>query len=205
MPTRRPAPRCPERLHESQSTVQHLPVDLGRRTKRVVVGPRRGDNIIGLPGAGDVPAKRANVSLGFPDVRWVTAEDINDDGMIAAWQQPSKQFPSGCIELDETHPVIKGQIEFWQAQYPRAVALQVEEIVREAYCDVAMAKVSHMFALTGTVLSEEARNNMLLNPALTTSLLGLIGEDALISPRMGKVGTKRKRTDEGDNLDEAVS
>jgi hypothetical protein len=54
-----------------------------------------------------------------------------------------------------------------------------------------------MFALTGTVISEEQRDTMLDNPALTTSLLGLIAEDAVISPRLGKVGTKRRKdTDE---------
>ena len=37
---------------------------------------------------------------------------------------------------------------------------------------------------------------MLLNPALTTSLLGLISEDALIAPRTGKLGTKRRKVDE---------
>jgi hypothetical protein len=70
--------------------------------------------------------------------------------------------------------------------------MSVEDIVMETYADVAVAKVSHMFALTGAVLSEEQRNEMLLNLALTTSMLGLIDEDALISPRLGGLGAKRK-------------
>jgi len=46
---------------------------------------------------------------------------------------------------------------------------------------------------------------MLLNPALTTSLLGLISEDALISPRMGKIGTKRKRDEAESAHDEPAA
>jgi len=42
---------------------------------------------------------------------YVTAEDINDAGMIAAWQKPTAQYPNGCIELDEDHPVVRTQIE----------------------------------------------------------------------------------------------
>jgi hypothetical protein len=42
--------------------------------------------------------------VGVPHCRWVTAEDINDAGMIAAWQKPTAQYPNGCIELDQDHP-----------------------------------------------------------------------------------------------------
>jgi hypothetical protein len=34
--------------------------------------------------------------------------DIADEGMMAAWQGPSKTCPNGLIQLDETHPVIHG-------------------------------------------------------------------------------------------------
>jgi hypothetical protein len=49
--------------------------------------------------------------------------------------------------------------------------------------------------LTGTVFSEEQRDQMLLNPALSATLLGLISEDALIGPRTGKLGVKRRKGD----------
>jgi hypothetical protein len=123
--------------------------------------------------------------------------------MLAAWQRPSASYPSGCIEIDEGHPVICGQIEYWQNQYPPAVKHDVEKIVKEAYEEVAIAKVSHLHALTGSVLSDDQRDQMLLNPALTTSMLGLISEDAVIGPRTGKLGTKRRRS--SDNEAEAES
>ena len=58
---------------------------------------------------------------------------------------------------------------------------------------MAVAKVAHLHALTGTVFSEEQRDQILLNPALSAGLLGLISEDALIGPRTGKLGVKRRK------------
>lgn len=113
---------------------------------------------------------------------------------FATWQKPTAQDPNGCIERDKGHPVIRSQIEYWQQQYSPAFAQDVEKLVKDAYEEVAVAKVSHMYALTGVVFSEEKRDEMLKNPSLTTSMLGLISEDALIGPRTGKLGTKRRRT-----------
>lgn len=169
-----------------------------RKKKVVVVRGRGGDTVIGQPDTGTTPAKRTSVSVGVPHCRWVTAEDINDAGMIAAWQTPTAQYPSGCIELDEDHPVVRTQIEHWQNQYSPAVKNDVEKLVKDAYEDVAMAKVSHLHALTGVVFSEEQRDDMLLNPALSASLLGLIAEDALIGPRTGKLGVKRRKEEAPD-------
>jgi hypothetical protein len=164
------------------------------KKKVVVVRGRGGATNLGNPDTPGVPAKKSTVSLGYPDVEWVNKDDINDDGMIAAWQPPSAVHLNGLISIDETHDVIKGQIEYWQAQYPKAVALKVEEIVKAAYEDVAIAKVSHLHNLVPVVLSENQRDEMLHNPALTTSLLGLIGEDALIGPRLGGLGIGRRKS-----------
>ena len=46
---------------------------------------------------------------------------------------------------------------------------------------------SHHAALNGSV-TDEALDVMLQNPALTASLVGLLGEDALITPRLGGLG-----------------
>jgi hypothetical protein len=177
-----------------------------RRTrKRVIIRGRSGSRTLGQPGVGTERAKSTVVRAGYPDCQWVTAEDINERGMIAAWQPPSKTNENGLIQLDETHPVIRGQIEYWQSQYPRALAQQVENIVKEAYVDVAIAKVSHMHALSGPVISDEQLATMLENPALTASLVGLLGEDALITPRLGGLGAKRKRPEEADSPTESAA
>ncbi|GAB4078709.1 ATP-binding protein [Nostocoides australiense] len=163
--------------------------------KKVVV-PRRGDGqTLGQPGQGDTPAKTTRVAVGIPDCKWVTEADIAEAGMMAAWQPPSALHPNGCIEIASDHQVIRNQVEFHQNHYPPAVAKDIEKIVRDVYEEIAIAKVSHIHAL-GTLFAEEKREEMLQNPSLTTSLLGLIAEDAVIGPRTGKLGTKRRRHEE---------
>jgi hypothetical protein len=70
------------------------------------------------------------------------------------------------------------------------------KIVKKAYEAGEVAKVSHLHALTGSVLSDNQRDAMLLNPALTTRLLGVISKDAVIGPRTGRVSVKRRLSDE---------
>jgi len=96
------------------------------------------------------------------------------------------------------------QIEHWQSQYPPAIANDVRKLVMDAYEEVAVAKVSHLHALTGNVFSEESRDVMLENPALSASLLGLISEDALIGPRTGSLGTKRRKGEASGDPDEVA-
>lgn len=200
----RPRDRQPDTTTEptQQGTAPRTPIDVPvttsrtptKRKKRVVVSGRGGDRTLGPTETGDEPATTTNVTQGYPDVEWVRADDINDPGMIAAWQPRNAEHPNGLIELDETHPLIQSQIRYWQEQYAPGVKFDVEKIVKDAYEDVAVAKVAHMHSLArDKVFSEEQRENMLVNPALTTSLLGLISEDAVISPRLGGLGTKRRR------------
>lgn len=167
-----------------------------KKKKRVVTTGRKGDSELGSQDEGVTPAVKTNVTQGYPDVEWVSADDINDPGMIAAWQPPNAKNPNGLVELDLQHPIIQSQIKYWQDQYNPASKFDVERIVKEAYEDVAVAKVSHMHSLAGDrVFSEEKCAEMLENPALTTSLLGLISEDAVITPRLGGLGTKKRKAD----------
>lgn len=195
----------------SPGTTPRAPIDSPprprkpRKKKVVVVRGRSGENTVGQPNTGDTPARKTVVEAGVPDCRWVTSADINDPGMMAAWQKPTAQDPNGCIELDKEHPVILSQLDYWQQQYSPAVANDIEKLVKDAYEEVAVAKVSHMHALTGVIFSEEQRDEMLQNPSLTTSLLGLISEDALIGPRTGKLGTKRRRPSQDAPADAEIS
>lgn len=42
-------------------------------------------------------------------------------------------------------------------------------------------------------------------PALTTALLGFISEDAIIEPRTGKLGTKRRRGEDETPVEERMT
>jgi hypothetical protein len=69
----------------------------------------------------------------------------------------------------------------------------VKEIVKDAYADVAVTRVSHIHALAGSLLSEEQRDTIRINPTLTASLVGLLGEEALITPGLVVLGGKIKK------------
>jgi len=136
------------------------------------------------------------VTGGIPNYEWVKAEDIDDEGMFASWMKPSARYENGCIQLDETHAVLLEQLNYWKSQYPPTMAGEVERRVKNCYADVAVAKVAHIHALTGALFSEEQRDAMLENHSLTASLLGLLSEDAYISPQLGGLGAKRKKSED---------
>lgn len=160
-----------------------VPKRAASRPKRRIIRSQGGDTTIGQVDTGIAPASRVDAAQGYPAVEWVKLEDINDRGMVAAWTFPNSTYPFGLIEIDETHPVVRGQVDYWKEQYPAGMATDVERIVKDAYEDVAVAEVTHMHSLQkAKVFTEDQRAAMLQNPALTTSLLGLIGEDALITP-----------------------
>jgi hypothetical protein len=180
------------------------PLDVPPPTSRKPKGPRKisvkgrkGKNELGAPGTPGLPAKTTFVSGGVPAVKFVSTEDLADEGMLASWTPPNQFHPDGCIQVDETHPVLVEQIKFWQSQYAPTLAVAVEKKVKDAYADVAVAKVSHIHALAATSLfSEEQRDEMLKNHVLTASLLGLVSEDSYISPQLGGLGSKRKKETE---------
>ena len=191
----------------SPGTIPRTPLDVPTATPRKTRGPRKvvvkgrkGQNELGAPGAPGTPAKSTHVHGGVPTVEFVSAEDLADEGMLASWMPPNQVHPDGCIQIDETHPVLLEQVDHWRSQYPATLAAAVEKKVKDAYADVAVAKVSHIHALTaGSLFSEEQRDEMLKTHVLTASLLGLLSEDSYISPQLGGLGAKRKK-DAGDDL-----
>jgi len=200
-------PKAPDTTTEPHAGAEREPIDSpggGRRgvkrKRRVTVKRRPGSggstgsgSGSGLIETGESPAKAKSAPVGLPHVQWGSKEDVDSDGMIAVWTDPNPSQPSGLILMDKTHPVILSQISYWQSQYDKVNAKQIEEIVRDSYADVAMAKVSHVHALEGSIFSEGVKREMLSNESLTMSLLGLISEDMYISPRLGALGGKKKR------------
>ena len=63
--------------------------------------PATGTGPLGQPGVGTQPAKSTAVRVGYPECVWVVAEDIHDEGMMAAWEGPNATHPHGLIQLDK--------------------------------------------------------------------------------------------------------
>ena len=75
---------------------------------------------------------------------------------MAAWQGPTAQYPSGCIEIALDHQVIQSQIQYWRGHYPASVANDVEKIVKDVYEEIAIAKVSQAMNCVGIWLERNA-------------------------------------------------
>jgi hypothetical protein len=169
-----------------------------RPVKRVVSGHREsgtrgggsGDPAIGrLPGFED--ARPSRVAGGIPHYRRVGKDDV-DTGMLAAWQPNDPDHPEGVVLLNVEHPVLVEQIEFFQRQYPDHYADEIAESVIAVYGETAVAKVAHSEHLKGMHPTSVIEGEFRSSAALTMGLLGLIGEEALIAPRLGRFGVKRR-------------
>jgi hypothetical protein len=141
---------------------------------------------------GTEPAEVANVGGGIPRYRLVTSESGEvAPGMLAAWQPNDPVHKEGAVLIVADHPVLMAEIEHWQAQYPDQYAEEIAKDVAAVYGEFAVAKVAHSEYLKGTIPSKTVDDDLRSEAALTMALLGLIGEEAVIAPRIG--GKYRRR------------
>jgi hypothetical protein len=143
--------------------------------------------------AGKTDAVKTNVAGAIPHYRTVPATDVAP-GMLAAWAPNDPVHPEGAVLLNVEHPVLTAEIEHWQAQYPDHLADSIREDVIDTYGQIAVAKVAHSEHLKGEIPSSVVENELRSEAALTMALLGLIGEEAVIAPRIGGKYRKRRAT-----------
>ena len=105
--------------------------------------------------------------------------------MLAGWAPNHPEHPEGAVQINVDHPVLEEEIAYWQSQYPDHLADQVAEEVIGSYGEIAVAKVAHSEHLKSLMPSSKVENDLRSEEALTMALLGLIGEEAVIAPRVG--------------------
>lgn len=139
---------------------------------------------------GTVPAARSRVAGGIPTYKVVRADAV-DTGMMAAWAPNDPDHPEGAVLLNIDHPVMEEEIAHWQSQYPDHLADQVADEVIATYGEIAVAKVAHSEHLKSILPSSKVEKELRSDAALTMALLGLIGEEAVLAPRIGgKLGRR---------------
>ncbi|MFN8173750.1 MAG: hypothetical protein U0T02_01625 [Solirubrobacteraceae bacterium] len=141
--------------------------------------------------AGDTPAAKVKVSGGIPTYRAVTQDEVGD-GMLAAWQPNDPGHPEGVVLLNVEHPVLANEIEHWQALYADHHADDIKDEVIKAYGEIAVAKIAHSEFLKDVLPSKTVEDDLRSEPALTMALLGLIGEEAVLAPRLGGKFKRRR-------------
>lgn len=140
---------------------------------------------------GSVTAAKTKVAGGIPHWEPVTGDEL-PDGMLASWMPNHPDHPEGAVLIKIDHPVLKAEIEHWQAQYSDHLADKISDEVIAVYGEMAVAKVAHSEYLKSVLPSSTVENELRSDGALTMALLGLIGEEAVIAPRIGgKFGRSR--------------
>lgn len=187
--------RIPKLRAHKKGSLTVDPTQLGNMPRKAIRKKRTGSGTGGGTGgtgggpnigtaAGTVRAVRAKVAGGLPSYRAVTDDDVGP-GVLAAWQANDPDHPEGVVLINVEHPVLAAEIEQYQAQYADVFADQVAEEVIDVYGQVAVAKVAHSEHLKGILPSSVVEEELRSDTALTMSLLGLMGEEALLAPRLG--------------------
>jgi hypothetical protein len=133
---------------------------------------------------GSVSAARVQVGGGIPTWVKVRAGDV-EEGMLAGWAPNHPDHPEGAVMINVEHPVMEEEIAHWQGQYGDHLADQVADEVIATYGEIAVAKVAHSEHLKSILPSSTVEDDLRSDAALTMALLGLIGEEAVIAPRIG--------------------
>jgi hypothetical protein len=164
---------------------------LPKAAKRVKGGSGRGNGKSNTSGAvntssqlGVVAASRSKIAGGIPTWTSVGKSDIGD-GMLAGWAPNHPDHPEGAVLINIEHPVMEEEIEFWQRQYGDHLGDQIAKEVIACYGEIAVAKVAHSEHLKSVLPTSVVEGDLRSEAALTMALLGLMGEEAVIAPRIG--------------------
>lgn len=158
----------------------------GRRRKGVKPKPNENSSVGQKGGPEDAVSVQAR--LGIPRWEECGADDL-EKGTIAAWVPNHVEGPT--VLLNVQHPVIVGQVAHWTEHYPHLPS-EVEEVVRAAYGECAVAAIAHSEQLKRHGLDRRTIEEQLRTPyALTLALLGLMPHDRIISDRLASKYGKR--------------
>jgi hypothetical protein len=93
--------------------------------------------------SGPTPAVKSTPAGGIPVYIPVRAEDIGEQGMLAAWQPHHPEHPEGAVLLNIEHPVLEAEIHRWQSMYPDHLSEAIGKEVIDVYGEIIVAKVAH--------------------------------------------------------------
>jgi hypothetical protein len=142
-----------------------------------------------VPG-GDGQAVEREVPVSIPQYRFQPKEEFEKDWLMASWVPNDPEGPTVILNSDS--PVLLEAIAYHQAQYPTVHSEEIQQIVKDVYGEVAVAKIAHSEKLAARGVSEEElENDYRSDKALTLSLMGLMAEESLISQRLGRLGRKK--------------
>jgi hypothetical protein len=139
-------------------------------------------------GTGSETAER-DVRVDVPKYRFAGKADFDHEWHLASWNPNDPDGPT--VVLNQDAPVLLEAIKYHQDQYPDMYAEEISRTVLNVYGEIAVAKVAHSQKLSSKISQQDLDSNYRSETALTIALMGLLGEEAVISQRLGKFGRKK--------------
>lgn len=153
-----------------------------RRSRSRGRGGTTGTNAVGSSD-GNQKAKIVELGGGIPRYRAVGGEEF-DEGMLAAWQPNDPVHAEGAVLINIDHPVLQEETKYWQDQFADHHAEDIAQDVIDVYGQAAVAKVAHSEQLKSVLPSKRVEDELRSEGALTMALLGLMGEEAVLGPKL---------------------
>jgi len=166
-----------------QSIKKKQPVAAGSSKPRVLkkkrVFPDRHGATFGIP-------KESYADI--PKYVWKGKEEFEKPYHLALWAPNDPEGPTVLLNRDSE--IIEEQIRHFQDQYPPAMAEDVQNVVLEAYGEIATCKIAHSQKLKKLISKEQLDEEYRTEAALTMSLLGLIAEEHVIWRKLQDIGKR---------------
>lgn len=138
---------------------------------------------------GDHNGQKREIPVDVPRYAFKGAEDFEEPWHLAMWSPRDQDGPT--VYINKQSGILQDIIEHHQEQYPEIYQEEVAEIVRSVFGEVASCKVAHAQKLSSEISEEAIDADYRNEKALTIALMGLIAEESLISPRLGRLGRKK--------------
>ena len=137
----------------------------------------------------DGPGRMHEAPVDVPRIDFQRAEAFDKPWHLAMWAPNDPEGPTVYINTESG--ILQDVVEYHQEKYPEVYQDEVAKIVRQVFGEVAACKVAHSQKLVHEVTEEELDATYRSEAALTIGLMGLIAEESLIAPRLGRFGRKK--------------
>ena len=122
-----------------------------------------------------------------------TAADVGEEWVLATFAEHGGARGEPAVIINAEHPVMLGQIEYYQQQFAPQYTEQIAREVVNTYGLVAATKVAHAESLRA-LATPQMVVEMRSDAALTTALLGLYAEDKVLTPRLTGIFGRAHKT-----------
>jgi hypothetical protein len=154
-----------------------------RRRKTIKVVSKRAE--LGDTGI----AVERDVPVDVPRYSFAHSTSFEQPWHLACWAPNDPDGPT--VELNIDSPILQEIVEYHQKQYPDVYAEEVADTVRKVFGEVAACKIAHSQKLARHLSTEQLNLEYRSEQALTLALMGLMAEESVIAPRLGRMGRKR--------------